>query len=175
MKIKLSLALPAAAIIALLGAPLLQAKKVEFPADNPVFTFTIPDDWRTETGKGGRTYCTAPDGFNIGLVASPALAEEDDAKKMLPTVLKGMADAMKCENYKTEEVKTGEVGKLWLASLHGQCKSDGIEMTLNAVVFSLEAGKYFTIVGAAPENVAKAHEKEMNELIKSVAAVDKES
>lgn len=172
MKLKLSLSLSTAAIIALLAAPLLQAKKVEFPADDPVFTFTMPDDWKTETSKDGRIYCTAPDGFNIGLVASPALSDEDDAKKLLPTVLKGMGDAMKCENYKTEEVKTGEVGKLWLASLHGQCKSDGIEMALNAVVFSLEAGKYFTIVGAAPEKVDKAHEKEMNELIKSITAVE---
>ena len=160
------------AVALLIATPLLQAKKVEFPVDDPVFTFTMPDDWTTETGKDGRIYCTAPDGFKIGLIASPALSDADDAKKLLPTVLKGMGDAMKCENYKTEEVKAGEMGKLWLASLHGQCKSEGIEMALNAVVFSLEAGKYFTIVGAAPEKVDKAHDKEMNELIKSIAAVE---
>jgi hypothetical protein len=172
MTINLSFSLLTAAIIALLAAPRLQAKKVEFPVDDPVFTFTMPDNWTTETGKDGRIYCTAPDGFKIGLIASPAVSDADDAKKLLPTVLKGMGDAMKCENYKTEEVKTGEMGKLWLASLHGLCKSEGIEMALNAVVFSLEAGKYFTIVGAAPEKVDKAHEKEMNELIKSIAAVE---
>lgn len=156
----------------LFAIPLLEAKQVEFPGDDPAFTFTMPDNWTTETGKDGRVYCTAPDGFKIGLIASPAVSDADDAKKLLPTVLKGMGDAMKCENYKTEEVKTGEMGKLWLASLHGQCKSDGIEMALNAVVFSLEAGKYFTIVGAAPEKVDKAHDKEMNELIKSITAVE---
>lgn len=156
----------------LIAAPLLHAKKVEFPADDPAFTFTIPEDWTSESGKDGRIYCTAPDGFKIGLIASPALSDADDAKKLLPTVLKGMGDAMKCQNYKTEEVKVGEMGKLWLASLHGQCKSDGTEMALNAVVFSLETGKYFTSVGAAPEKVDKAHEKEMNELIKSIAAVE---
>ena len=167
---KLSHSLLAAAVF--IATPLLQAKKVEFPVDDPVFTFTMPDDWTTEMGKDGRIYCTAPDGFKIGLIASPALSDADDAKKLLPTVLKGMGDAMKCENYKTEEVKAGEMGKLWLASLHGQCKSEGIEMALNAVVFSLEAGKYFTIVGAAPEKVDKAHDKEMNELIKSITAID---
>lgn len=172
MKIKLFHSLLVAAIIALLAAPLLEAKKVEFPVDDPVFTFTTPDDWTTETGKDGRIYCTAPDGFKIGLIASPAVSDADDAKKLLPTVLKGMGDAMKCENYKTEEVKTGDMGKLWLASLHGQCKSEGIEMALNAVVFSLETGKYFTIVGAAPAKVDKAHDKEMNELIKSITAVE---
>src|SRR5687768_7539388 len=171
MKTRLLPSLLAATFLALLVAPLLQAKKVEFPADDPAFTFTMPDNWTTETGKDGRIYCTAPDGFKIGLIASPALSDADDAKKLLPTVLKGMSDAIKCENYKTEEVKTGDMGKLWLASLHGQCKSEGIEMVLNAVVFSLEAGKYFTIVGAAPEKVDKAHDKEMNELIKSIAAV----
>ncbi len=172
MNLKLSHSLLAAAFLALLASPLLQAKKVEFPVDDPAFTFTMPDDWTTETGKDGRIYCTAPDGFKIGIIASPALSDADDAKKLLPTVLKGMGDAMKCENYKTEEVKTGEMGKLWLASLHGQCKSEGIEMVLNAVVFSLEAGKYFTIVGAAPEKVDKAHNKEMSELIQSITAVE---
>jgi hypothetical protein len=44
-------------------------------------------------------------------------------------------------------------------------------MALNAVVFSLEAGKYFTMVGAAPAILDKAHDKEMDELIKSIAAV----
>jgi hypothetical protein len=171
MKIKLSRSLLIAAIIAVLAAPLLQAKKVEFPVDDPAFTFMIPDHWTTETEKDGRLFCTAPDGFKIGLIASPALSDADDAKKLLPTVLKGMGDAMKCENYKTEELKTGEIGKLWLASLHGQCKSEGIEMALNALVFSLEPGKYFSIVGAAPAIVDKAHDKEMNELIKSIAAV----
>ena len=172
MKINLVRSLLAVALTLLLSAPMLQAKKVEFPVDDPAFTFTIPNDWTTETGKDGRIYCTAPDGFKIGLIASPSLSDADDAKKLLPTVLKGMGDAMKCENYKTEEVKTGEMGKLWLASLHGQCKSEGIEMALNAVVFSLETGKYFTIVGAAPEKVDKAHDKEMNELIKSITAVE---
>ena len=170
MKIKLSLSL--AAIMALLAAPHLQAKKVEFPVDDPVFTFTIPEDWTTERGKDGRLYCTAPDGFKIGMIASPGLSDADDAKKMLPTVLKGMADAMKCKNYKTGEVKADEMGNLWLASLHAQCESDGIEMALNAAVFSLEAGKFFTIVGAAPEKVDKAHAKEMNELIRSITAVE---
>jgi hypothetical protein len=170
MMTKLFHSVLAAAI--LIATPLLEAKKIEFPAGDPAFTFTIPDDWTTETGKDGRIYCTAPDGFKIGLIASPALADADDAKKLLPTVLKGMGDAMKCENYKTEEVKTGDIGKLWLASLHGQCKSEGTEMALNAVVFSLEAEKYFTVVGAAPEKVDKAHEKEMNELIKSITAVE---
>ena len=158
----------------LLAAPLLHAKGVEFPVDDPAFTFRTPDDWTTEKGKDGRLYCTAPDGFKIGIIASPGVSDADDAKKLLSTVLKGMSDAMKCENYKTEEVKTGALGNVSLASLHGQCKSEGIEMALNAVVFSLEAGKYFTMVGAAPAILDKAHEKEVNELIKSITAVEKE-
>ena len=156
----------------LLAAPLLHAKKVEFPANDPAFTFTMPDSWTTETGKDGRLYCTAPDGFKIGIVASPTVSDADDSKKLLPTILKGMADAMKCENYKADEVKLGEMGKLLFAMMQGQCKSEGTEMALNAVVFSLEPGKYFTIVGAAPAILDKAHDKEMNELIKSITAVE---
>ena len=171
MKLKLSLSL-SAAILALLAAPLLQAKKVEFPVGDPVFTFTMPDDWTTETGKDGRLYCTAPDGFKIGLIASPGVSNAEGAKKMLSTVIKGMSDAMKCENYKADEIKAGEMGKLWVASLQAQCKSEGIEMALNALVFSFEAGNYFSIVGAAPAIVGKAHDKEMNELIRSITAVD---
>jgi hypothetical protein len=172
LETRVSGTLVAIAIALGLAAPLLHAKKVEFPADDPAFSFTMPDDWTTETGKDGRIYCTAPDGFKIGIIASPGVSDADDARKLLPTVLKGMAKAMKCENYKAEEPKTDETGKLWLASMHGQCKSEGAEMALNAVVFSLEPGKYFTIVGAAPEKVDKAHGKEMNGLIKSITAVE---
>ena len=45
-------------------------------------------------------------------------------------------------------------------------------LALNAVVFSLEPGKYFSIVGAAPEKLDKAHDREMNELINSIAAAE---
>lgn len=172
METRVSCTLVAVAIALGLATPLLHAKSVEFPAEDPAFTFTMPDDWTTESGKDGRIYCTAPDGFKIGIIASPGVSNADDATKLLTTVLKGMADAMKCENYKTEEAKRDEMGKLSLASRHGQCKSEGIEMALNAVIFSLEPGKYFTIVGAAPEKVDKAHGKEMNELIKSITAVE---
>ena len=155
-----------------IATPLLHAKKVEFPEDEPAFTFTMPDSWTTETGKDGRIYCTAPDGFKIGIVASPGISDADAAKKLLSTVMKGMADAMKCEKYKAEEAKAGELGKLSLASMRGQCKSEGTEMALNVVVFSLEPGKYFTIVGAAPAILDKAHDKEMNDLIRSITAVE---
>lgn len=160
------------AVAVLLATPLLHAKKVEFPADDPAFTFTTPDDWTTESGKDGRIYCTAPDGFKIGIIASPGVSDADDARKMLPKILKGMADAMKCENYKTEEPNAGEMGPLSFVTMEGQCKSEGTEMALNAFVFSLEPEKYFTIVGAAPEKVDKAHSKDMNLLIRSIAAVE---
>lgn len=156
----------------LAAAPLLHGKKVEFPADDPTFTFSMPDGWTTETGKDGRIYCTAPDGFKIGIVASPGVSDAEDAKALLPKILKGMADAMKCENYRAKEAQSGEMGNLLLTSMEALCKSEGVEMTLNAVVFALEPGKYFTIVGAAPEILDKAHDKEMNELIKSIAAVE---
>jgi hypothetical protein len=172
MKMDLRRRVLAATIALLLAAPLLHAKKVEFPADDPAFTFAIPDDWTTERSKDGRLYCTAPDGFKIGIVASPAVSDAGDATKLLPTILKGMADAMKCQNYKAEEAKTGEMGKLSLASMEGQCKSEGTEMALNAVVFSLEPGTYFTIVGAAPAIVDKAHDKDMNQLIRSITTVE---
>lgn len=159
-----------AGAIALVLATPLQAKKVEFPENDPAFTFTLPDSWTTETGEEGRIYCAAPDGFKIAIVSSPGISDADDATKSLLKILKGMADAMKCQGYKAEEAKTAEMGKLSLVSMQAQCKSEGIEMALNALVFALEPGKYFTIVGAAPERVDQAHEKEMNELIRSITA-----
>jgi hypothetical protein len=172
MKSKRFHSLLVAAIVFPFATPLLQAKKVEFPSDDPAFTFTMPDSWTTETGNDGRLYCTAPDGFKIGIIASPSVSDADDAKALLPKILKGMADAIKCENYKTANVNSGEMGKLSLSSMRARCKSEGAEMVLNAVVFSIEPGKYFSMVGAAPAVVDKAHDQEMNELIKSITAVD---
>jgi hypothetical protein len=172
MKMNLTRSALTGALALVLATPLLQAKKVEFPENDPVFTFTMPDSWTTETGEEGRIYCAAPDGFKIAIVASPGISDGEDATKSLAKILKGMADAMKCERYKAEEAKTGELGKLSLVSMQGRCKSEGIEMALNALVFSLEPRKYFTIVGAAPEKVDQAHDKEMNELIRSITAVE---
>jgi hypothetical protein len=172
MKTKLFHSILTAVIALFLATPLLHAKKVEFPEKDPAFTFTMPDGWSTETGKDGRIYCTAPDGFKIGLVASPGVSDADDAKALLPKILKGMADAMKCESYKQDEAHTGDMGKLWLASMQAHCTSEGTEMSLNALVFSVAPGKYFSIVGAAPAKLDKAHDKDMNELIKSITPVE---
>jgi hypothetical protein len=161
-----------AALLVLIATPLLHAKQVKFPIDDPAFTFTMPDTWTTETGKDGRIYCTAPDGFKIGIIASPGLSDADDAKALLPKILKGMADSLKCQNYKAKDAKAGDLGKLSLNSMRAQCKSEGVEMTLSAVVFSLKSGKYFSLVGAAPAVLDKVHDKEMNDLIKSITAVE---
>lgn len=171
METRVSRTLVAVVIALGIAPPLLQAKKVQFPANDPAFTFTMPDDWTAELGKDGGIYCTAPDGFKIGIVASPRVSDGDGARKLLRKLLKGMASAMKCQNYKAQEAKTDAMGKLSLVSMRGQCKSEGTDLALNAAVFSLEPGKYFTMVGAAPENVDRAHAREMNDLIKSITAV----
>ena len=172
MKMNLIRSLLAVTLTLFVAGPLLHAKKVEFPADDPAFTFNMPDAWTTETGKDGRIYCTAPDGFKIGIIASPGVSDAEEAKALLPKILKGMADSLKCQNYKAEDANSGEMGKLSASSMQAQCKSEDIEMALNAVVFSLAPGKYFSIVGAAPAVLDKAHDKEMNDLIKSITAVE---
>jgi hypothetical protein len=161
----------AVVIVLLLAAPLLQAKKVEFPEKDPAFTFNMPDSWTTETGKDGRIYCTAPDGFKIGIVASPGVSNPEEAKALLPKILKGMADAMKGKNYEQKEVRAADSDKMWMAAAQAHCSSEGTEMSLNAVVFTLES-RYFSIVGAAPAKLDQAHEKEMSELLRSITAVD---
>ena len=159
----------------LLGlSPSLQAKKIGFPADDPAFTFNLPDGWTTETGKDGSLDCTAGDGseFKIAFVASPSVENADDAKALLPKVLKAMSEGMKCENYKADEAKSGNVGKVSLVAMEAHCKVDGTEMSLNAVVFSVAPGKYFSLMGAASKEVDKAHNKDMNGIIGSIAAVE---
>jgi hypothetical protein len=158
-----------------LGASLSsQAKTIEFPADKPVFTFKLPKGWTTETGKDGRIYCTAGDGseFKFGIVESPSVKNEEGAKELLSEILKSMSDAMECKEYKTKEPKSGKTDDISLVAMEGSCKAGGTEMSLNAVVFSLTPGKYFSMVGAASKEVDKAHEEDMNGIIGSIAAVD---
>jgi hypothetical protein len=152
----------------------LEAKTVKFPADDPAFSFNLPDGWTTETGKDGRLYCSAGDGseFKIGFVASPGVKNADDAKELLPKILKGMSDAMKCENYKASEAQTGKMGAISFIAMEGHGTVSGTEMTLNAFIFSLEAGHYFSIVGAASKEVDDAHNKDMSGIIGSIAAVE---
>jgi hypothetical protein len=112
-----------AVVILFLGAPLLHAKTVEFPEKDPAFTFNMPDSWSTETGKDGRLYCTARDGFKIGIVASPSVSNPEEAKALLPKILQGMADGMKGTNYEQEEVHTADLGKMWMAVAQAHCSS----------------------------------------------------
>src|ERR1044072_6242207 len=107
----------AAAFLLLALSPSLQAKKVEFPTDDPAFTFNLPDGWTTEDGPDGRIYCTASDGFKIAFVASPGVKNDAYAKDMLPKVLTAMSDAMKCQNYKADETRSGKVGELTLIGI----------------------------------------------------------
>jgi hypothetical protein len=152
----------------------LQAKTVKFPADDPAFSFTLPDGWTTETGKDGRLYCTAGDGseFKIGFVASPGVKSDDDAKALLPKILTGMSEAMKCENYKASEAKSGKMGDLSFIAMEGHGTVSGTEMVLNAMIFSLSPGHYFSIVGASSKEADEAHDKDMSVIIGSIAAVE---
>ncbi len=157
----------------LLSASLsLQAKKMEFPEKDPAISFDVPDGWTSETGPDGRMYFTAPDGFKFGIVASPGVKSAEDAKALVPTILKSMCDAMKCEGYKMEDEHTADMGKMWLTAREATGKVDGNEMSMNAVVFSLSPGKYFSIVGAATKEIDAAHGQDMNAVLKSIAAVD---
>jgi hypothetical protein len=152
----------------------LQAKTVKFPADDPAFSFNLPDGWTTETGPDGHLYCTAGDGsdFKIGFVASPGVKSADDARELLPKILKSMSDAMKCENYKASEVKSGKLGDMSFVTMEGHGTVGGTEMALNALIFTLTPGHYFSIVGAASRDVDKAHDRDMSGIIGSIAAVE---
>ncbi|PYJ09997.1 MAG: hypothetical protein DMF06_08015 [Verrucomicrobia bacterium] len=168
---KLLLTFIATACLVLGLSSSLQAKKVEFPADDPAFTFNLPDGWTTENGPDGRIYCTAKDGFKIAFVASPGVKSDADAKEMLPKVITAMSDAMKCQNFKSDEMKSGKVGDLTLTGVEAACKVEGTDMSLNAVAFAI-GGKYFSIVGASTKEVDKAHGKDMNDIIGSIAAAE---
>lgn len=150
----------------------LQAKKVEFPEKDPAITFEVPDGWTSENGPDGRIYFTAPDGFKFGVVASPGVKNAADAEALVPKVLQSMCDAMKCADYKMEEKHTADMGKIWLTAREASGKVDGTEMSLNAVVFSVTSGKYFSIVGASTKAIDEAHGKDMNAVLKSIAPVD---
>jgi hypothetical protein len=160
------------ALLLLTAALSLHAKTVEFPEKDPAFTFTMPDSWTTESGKDGRIYLTAEDGFKVGVVSSPGVTSADEAKALLPKIIKGMADAMKCENYKPGEVHARDLRNMWMSVIQARCQSDGTDMSLNAVVFSLSPGKYFSLVGASTTALDKAHDKDMNELMRSIKAVE---
>jgi hypothetical protein len=155
------------------AASSLQAKKVEFPADDPAFTFNLPDGWTTETQKDGSLDCTAGDGseFKVAFGASE-IKNAEDAKALLPILLNAMSDGMKCENFKAFDAKSGKIGNVSLIAMEGRCKVEGIEMSMNVVFFSPSPGKYFSILGAASREVDKAHEKDMNNIIGSIAAVE---
>jgi hypothetical protein len=79
---------------------------------------------------------------------------------------------MKCENYKPGEVHARDLRNMWMSVMQARCQSDGTDMSLNAVVFSLSPGKYFSLVGASTTALDKAHDRDMNELMRSIKAIE---
>ena len=98
------LALTLAVSAAFCAAPML-AGTVKFPKKEPLMSFELPDDWRTEWDKG--IFTAKPPGddeFALTLVKMDGVKDEETAKKALPLIAK-----QACEATGAQGVKAGEV------------------------------------------------------------------
>ena len=150
--------------------PSLQARTVSFPEKNPAFSFTLPAGYTTETGKDGGLTFTASDGFKFAIATAPAVKNEKDAKALVPTLLKAMADSMKGENFEVrKEVHTSPPEeKVWSTFSEASCKLNGNKISIVAFVFSLTPGKFYSLCATASEEVQNAHSKDFRDIAHSI-------
>jgi hypothetical protein len=163
------------AVLVAIGAT-LNATTVEYPEKHPAFTITLPDGWKATVDQEGNLDCEAGDGSDFGFSimrteGRPGMTTEAELKDYLPTLAKEVAGA-KIENLDVgaiQEMTTPKNVKLFGVNATG--RAAGVDMVISVASFAPQPGTYFVLTSAAVAQVDKAHEKEMNEIVRSITPV----
>lgn len=158
-------------IFLLAVASWVEAGTIQFPEKNPVFSFTLPDDWTTEpSGKTGLE-CKAGDGssYTFDLRAIP-LKTEKEVKAGLLELLPTLQNP-DLKNFKVGEVEEMMAGNMKVLVCKATATLSGDPALITARAFSPKKGVYFTTMALAFEKTEVAHREVMNEILSSVKPI----
>lgn len=149
----------------------IQAKTIQFPEKDPVFSFTLPDDWTTKPSGNGGLECTAGDDSHYHFLLRPIPPKTEKEVKtglleLLPTL----------ENPSLKDFKVGEVEEVMAGNMKvivGKATATlgGSPVLLTARAFSPRKGIYFAIMNMDFEKRERAHLDVMREILSSVKSV----
>ena|SRR6476620_4507605 len=170
---KISYAALAASLFVSLILP-LEAKSIQFPEDDPVFKFKLPEGWTMETDKDGDLLCKSGDKVPIRLNVNKMNQTFAQVKESLPDLGKTFSKAAKMTEVETKDLgddtnKNGVKGTIFVV----KGKSSGQDLA--AELFALEpkegANAFFLMFSGLASAMQK-HGDEIGALIDSIKAVE---
>jgi hypothetical protein len=148
----------------------LDAKTVQWPEKNPLFSVTIPDSWTCKLIRDGDLECNA-DEPGLGFQVIPKKWEdEEEMKAMLPSIGEKIGSKLKDMKIgKVQEMTTSGNMKLLRIDVAGT--SNGVELTLWLAAFKTANKPYIMMTGALAK-VRPEHQKTIAQILNSIAPVE---
>ena len=153
----------------------LQAKTAKFPEKDPAFSVTFPDDWTVKVDREGNLSCKMGDGSSLSFIIQKLDAKtEEEMKAFLQDIVKSLnlGDAKTAKVSEIKETTTPKGMKLF--AITSTNTTLGVEMVYSDTAFAPRIGTYFGLLNIDRGAEAKAHEKQITEILNSITPISGE-
>jgi hypothetical protein len=159
------LLLPAAAVV-------VNARTLEFPPADALFSITFPDDWTTEVKDPG-VILAQPSAGGFAFTVFPATAGTKDREDAFKQVVKS-AETRFLDVSQAEPTEH-EIGGMKLYGTEATAKQkDGSEVRLTFMTFSPDGQHYFGVFTAGSEEADKNNAPACAKILKSITGLKRE-
>ena len=151
----------------------LQAKTIKFPADDPEFSFKLPDGWTMEADKDGDLVCKSGDAPALTLNVNKMNQNFAKVKEQLPVLGKTFTKAAEMKNVETKDLgddtnKNGVKGSIYVVK--GKSSGQGIVAELLAIE-PKDGGDAYFFMFSGLATAMTAHTDDIGTIIDSIKPV----
>jgi hypothetical protein len=146
-----------------------------FPEKNPAFTVTYPDDWTVKVDSEANLNFTTGAGSRLSFIIQKLDAKtEEEVKVFLQQIVKTL-DLGDAKTAKVSEIKETTTPKgVKLLAITSTNTAIGVEMIYSDTAFAPKKGIYFGLLNIDAAVDAKAHEKQITEVLNSITPISSE-
>ena len=151
----------------------LEAKTIKFPEKDPVFQFTLPNDWTMEVDKDGDLACKSQEHIGLRLNLNQMNKTFAQVKESLPDLGKVFAKSAKLTEVETKELgdernKNGVKGTIYVV----KGKSSGRLLMAELLAIEPKPGDdaYFLLFSGIAE-AFEAHKDDLGAIIDSIKPI----
>ena len=168
----------AIAFFTLAASPLARAETMKFPKDDPEFSITFPDSWKTKSEPKDNSVSAQPGPDRACVLTVGEMDGVDDlagAKAALPKFAAALAKSVGIKDLQTTheatDIKSPKNVPMVMAEFRGTTEA-GVKMVLTMVLFQPgDDADVFILTGAASEEEDKKIEKEAGAIVASITPV----
>ncbi|MEY2494840.1 MAG: hypothetical protein QOJ45_1332 [Verrucomicrobiota bacterium] len=151
----------------------LQAKTIKFPADNPDFSFKLPEGWTMEADKDGDLVCKSGDAPALTLNVNKMNQNFAKVKEQLPDLGKIFTKAAKMTNVEAKDLgddtnKNNVKGSIYIVK--GKSSGQGITAELLAIEPKDGSDAYFFMFSGLATAMT-AHGDDIGAIVDSIKPV----